>query len=149
MYAVPAADIDVAVIHAYASDIYGNIQIQPRHLLPQSMDIAISRACRKVIVTVEKIISTEEIKKTPHLTMIPSFRTTCVAHVPHGSHPTPVLSVNHTDDEFFAIYVEASSNRESFKVFLDKYVYGVNDYDGYLNLVGREHLKGLGEAEGL
>ncbi len=148
MYAVPSAHIDVAVIHAYAADVYGNVQLQPRHLLPQSMDVAISRSCRHIIVTVEKLISTEEIKKAPHLTAIPAFRTTHLAEVPSGSHPTPVLLVNRTDEDFFRKYVEMSATEESFQQFLDTYIYGTEDFGQYLNLVGRDHILSLQEQGG-
>ena len=148
MYAVPAANIDVAIIHAYASDVYGNVRLQDRHLLPQSMDVAISRSCRHIIVTVEKLVSTEEIKKTPHLTAIPAFRTTHLAEVPSGSHPTPVLQVNRTDEDFFRQYVEMSATEESFKRFLDKYIYGTKDFAEYLDLVGRDHILSLQEQGG-
>lgn len=149
IYAVPAADIDVAIVHAYAADQYGNIQVQPRHLLPQSMDMDVSRSCKKLIVTVEKIIDTEEIRKAPHLTYIPAFRTTCLVHVPNGSHPTSVLSVNHMDDAFFRKYAEASADKESYQEFLNHYIYGVKSFEEYLELIGRDHLAELQDKEGI
>lgn len=148
MYAIPAAAPDVAVVHVPAADIYGNVRIQPRHLLPQSMDIAVSRATRNVIVTAERIIPTAEIREAPHLNVIPAFRVRAVVHAPHGSHPTPVLSVMRMDDAFFREYAEASATPGRFGAFLDRYVRGVDGHEGYLDAVGRARLDALEEGTG-
>lgn len=47
MWAVPAADPDVALIHMWKGDKWGNLQTQPRRMNPQSVDITVSRACKR------------------------------------------------------------------------------------------------------
>ena len=138
VHALPAAKTDVVIIHAYAADQYGNVQIQDRYLIPQSQDILMARAAKKLIVTAEKIIDTEELYKNPQRTVIASFSTTCVVHVPCGSHPTPTLSVTTTDEKHFHLYADASKTPESFKEYLDKYIYGVKDFASYLKLTGTD-----------
>ena len=147
LWAVPAANIDVGIIHAYAADKYGNVQIQERHTLPQSTNTTIAYACKTLIVTAEKIVDTSEVREKPHLTVIPSYKTTCVVHVENGSHPTPTLSMTRMDDTFITKYVEASKSKESFRRFLDKFVYSTKDFNEYLQLVGREKIEELKERE--
>lgn len=147
LYAVPAANPDVVIVHVVSSCQFGNAQTRARHLLPQSMDIAMSRSTRNLILTAETIISAEELQTISHLTSIPAFRTKAVVEAPFGAHPTPVLGVTGTDDAFFADYTEASKSRETFDAFLDKYVYGVRDHGEYLQLLGRERLDELARAK--
>lgn len=145
LWAVPAANIDVGIIHAHAADKYGNVQIQERHMVPQGFNLAVAGACKTLIVLAEKIVSNEEIRKHAQYTAIPAFKTTCVVHVPFGSHPTPTLSVTRMDNAFFNLYVKASETDESFRQFLDRYVYGVGSFDEYLDAVGRDQVEALRE----
>ena len=143
LYAVPAANVDVAVIHVHAADQYGNALIQRRHMMPQSMNAAITRGCGTVIVTAEEIVSNEEIRAQAENTIVPAFKTTCVVHVPFGSHPTPTLLASRTDEDFFRYYAQISSTKEMFQEFLDKYIYGTKDFAGYLQLIGEDRLEEL------
>lgn len=145
LWAVPAANIDVAVIHSNISDKYGNIQIQDRCTLPQRCTEVIAQSCDTIIASVERIVDHEVIKENPHLTMIPAFKTTCVVEAQYGSHPTPTLYEIKTDENFFNIYTEVSKTEKGFKDFLDKYVYGVKGLEEYVDLVGRDQIKLLEE----
>ena len=143
MWAVPAADPDVALIHMWKGDKWGNLQTQPRRMNPQSVDITVSRACKRVIATVEHLVDTEEIMRSPQSTTVPSFRTLSVTHVPHGSHPTMDLDVVATDELHLQLYADACQTEEGFREYLDKYVYGVSSFAQYLELVGTEQVKAL------
>lgn len=136
VHAVPAADPDVVMVHVHAADKYGNVQMPERYLLPQYEGVEMARAAKKLIVTTETIIDTEELYKAPHRTMIPAFRTTCLVHVPGGSHPTLTLGVAKTDEAHLALYAEAARTPEGFRDYLDKYVYGPESFEAYLKLVG-------------
>ena len=146
LWAIPAANIDVGIIHAHAADKYGNVQIQERHTLPQSTNTTIAFSSKTLIVTAEKIVDTSEIRENPHLTVIPSYKTTCVVHVPNGSHPTPTLSVTKMDDEFIKKYVEASKTEETFHRFLDQYIFSTKNFEEYLNLVGMQQIESIKEG---
>lgn len=145
IYAVPAARPDYAMIHMQQGDIYGNLQIPAKHMNPASLSVTMSRAVKGVIATVDKLVDTSLIMEQPHLTAVPSFRTASVCEVPFGSHPTPLLRFTQTDQEHFRLYAEASASRETFKAYLDKYIYGVKDFSEYLDMVGREQLAALRE----
>lgn len=143
MWALPAAAPDVALIHMWKGDRYGNLQTQSRRMNPQSVDIVVSRACKRVIATVEHLVETEEIMRSPQSTTVPAFRTLSVSHVPHGSHPTMNLDVTATDEQHFQLYADACDTEQSFRAYLDKYVLGVDDFEQYLALVGSEQVKAL------
>ena len=108
--------------------------------LPQSLDIQLSRSCDTVIVTAEKIVSTEAIKRRPHLTEIPAFRVSAVVEAPWGAHPCPVLGFSRADDEHFSEYVSASHSEAGFEDYLSRYVTGVPDHVAYLERVGTSRL---------
>lgn len=138
VWALPAAKPDFVLIHAWRADKYGNVQIQPRHMLPQYQDIDLARACGNVIVTVEEIVDTAEIEKTPQLTMLPSFKVSCVAHVPKGSHPTSTLLCREEDGAHFAAYAKAAAADDTFAAYLDRFVRGTADEDAYQAAVAAE-----------
>jgi len=140
LWAVPAANADYALLHAYAGDQYGNLQHQERIGLPQSVDFDSARGAKKVIATVENLLDAVSIQEHVDRTIIPAFKTTAVSFVPGGAHPTEVLDSTVVDHAFFAEYAEASSSDDAFKAFLDKYIYGTANFEEYLKLVqsGRE-----------
>jgi glutaconate CoA-transferase, subunit A len=145
LYAVPPAAPDVAVIHAVAADEQGNVIILPRHLLPQSLDVTLARACDTVIVTVEQVVAREYVRRHAQYVEIPSYRTTLVVEAPWGAHPTPVLGRYVVDDAHFREYVAASDTPEGFERYLAKYVRGPRDHPAYLDLIGLERLARLQE----
>ena len=75
------------------ADVYGNVLYPERRLLPQSLDITLSRSCDTVIVTAERIVGNAEVRRNAHLTEIASYRTTHVVEAPWGAHPCPVLGL--------------------------------------------------------
>lgn len=149
MQALPAADADVAVIHAIAADERGNVVIPARHLLPQSADVLLARSCDKVIVTAEHIVDNAFIRRHARDVLIPSYRTTAVVQVSYGAHPTPLLGRYLTDDAHMRAYVEASASPEAFAGYLETYVTGPSNQAAYLGLIGAEQLAGLADLEKL
>lgn len=80
---LPALNPDVALIHVQRADEYGNAQLDGL----QFMDLDIAMAARRVILTTERIISNDQIRRTPDLTKIPFFTVEAVVEVPFGSAP--------------------------------------------------------------
>ena len=143
LWAVPPADPDVVVVHALAADAYGNVLYPERRLLPQSLDITLSRSCDTVIVTAERIVSNAEVRRNAHLTEIASYRTTCVVEAPWGAHPCPVLGFSKIDDEAFRAHARAAADPDSFAAWLDDTVHSVDGHRGYLGTVGMDRLLAL------
>ena len=80
---VPALNPDVALIHVQRCDPYGNAQIDG---LP-FMDLDIAMAANRVILTTERIVSNDQIRRRPDRTKIPFFAVDAVVEVPFGSAP--------------------------------------------------------------
>ncbi len=95
LVAVPAINPDVGIIHCQESDEFGNIRMYGSRF----EDIIIAKASKKVIVTVEKIISNEEIRKEPEKTTIPYFYVTAVVECPNGAKPTSLYGYYPVDRE--------------------------------------------------
>jgi glutaconate CoA-transferase subunit A len=80
---VPALNPDVALIHVQRCDAYGNAQIDG---LP-FMDPDLALAANRVILTTERIVSNDQIRRQPDRTKIPFFAVDAVVEVPFGCVP--------------------------------------------------------------
>src|SRR6201998_2592488 len=80
---VPALNPDVALIHVQRCDPYGNAQIDGLPFL----DIDLAMAAQRVILTTERIVSNDQIRRAPDQTKIPFFCVDAVIEVPFGSAP--------------------------------------------------------------
>ena len=84
---LPALNPDVALIHVQRCDPYGNAQLDGL----QFMDIDMAMAAKRVILTTERIVSNEQIRRTPDQTRIPFFTVEAVVEAPIGLRPARVL----------------------------------------------------------
>ncbi|MBI3089833.1 MAG: CoA transferase subunit A [Candidatus Tectomicrobia bacterium] len=137
--AVPAIKPDVALIHVQRSDCYGNGQ----HLGSTYGDRLMAHAADCVILTCDKLVSNEVIRRTPLLTTI--AYATVVVETAFGSHPYASHGLYGEDTEVLREYVEAAESRrtgnpDKFARFLDKYIHGPADHFAYLDLVGAARL---------
>lgn len=123
---------DVAVIQVQAADEEGNAWI----LGPRWDNEEQAKASKRTIVITERLVSTEAIRRAPEKTIIPGFRVSHIVHLPFSAHPTSVYGIYDFDEEHIALYAEASKTLEGLVGYLNKYVYGVKDHWGYLELVG-------------
>ncbi len=147
-HAVSAAEPDWVIIHALAGDKYGNVLFFPHRQLPEDLDLTASRTTRNLIVTVEQIVAHERIRQLPYLNLIPRFRTTAIVEVPYGAHPFSCLHLYDQDREHLAEYAQAGRDEETFRRYMDRYVYGVPSHDAYLELIGAPRLAGLRQVGG-
>lgn len=86
--AIPALELDVAIVHAWRADAQGNVQTPwpPDHLA--DVDLLLARSARTVIVTVEELVSADEVVSTARDTVLYPFEVDAVAVVPRGAWPT-------------------------------------------------------------
>lgn len=139
---IPALILDVGLIHVHRADKYGNAQIEGI----SGFAFEMSRACKRLIISAEEIVDSEEIRRYPDHTMIPYYLVDAVVEAPFGSHPGEMAYVHERDEEQLREWVEASATEEGARAYLEKYVHGVADHQGYLDLVGRDRLEALREA---
>jgi glutaconate CoA-transferase, subunit A len=135
---VPALNPDVALIHVQRCDAYGNAQIDGL----QFMDIDLAMAANKVILTTERIVSNDQIRRQPDQTKIPFFAADAVVELPFGSAPHECYGVYEPMMKHMEYYVELVNKDPvaGMKEYLDKYVHGPKSWTGFLELVGMEEV---------
>jgi len=129
---IPAAYPDAAFIHVHRCDAYGNAQIDSI----QVEDFELSRCARRLIITTEEIVDNELIRREPWRTVIPFFVVDAVVEVPYGSHPCEMPGMYYYDEEHIAEWLELSKTPEGVDEYLQKYVFSVDNFEGYLELCG-------------
>jgi glutaconate CoA-transferase subunit A len=128
----PALYPDVALIHVHEADIHGNARIK-------GIDIAdhvLARASKKVILTAERLIHTDEIRMAPSATHIPYYLVDAVIEVPFGSYPGNMPYEYYSDEDHLRKWLEAEKDPDSLKKFLERFIYGTKDFFEYLELCG-------------
>ncbi|MFH1558876.1 MAG: CoA-transferase [Pseudomonadota bacterium] len=135
---VPALNPDVALIHVQRCDAYGNAQMDGL----QFMDIDLAMAAKRVILTTERIVSNDQIRRAPDQTKIPFFCVDAVVEVPYGSAPHECYGLYEPMMKHMSQYV-AQVNKapvEGMREYLEKYVYGPASWNEYLSLIGLEEI---------
>src|SRR5580704_13787877 len=138
MLLVPALNPDVALIHVQRCDPFGNAQIDGL----QFMDIDLAMAADRVILTTERIISNDQIRRAPDQTKIPFFCVDAVVEVPYGSAPHECYGLYEPMMGHMEAYV-ARVNRspvEGMREHLERYFYGPESWTDYLSLIGMAEL---------
>jgi hypothetical protein len=120
------------MIHVHRADVYGNCQIDG--LMVSDWEMA--RAAKRLIITTEKLISNEEIRREPHRTVIPYYLVDAVVEVPYGSYPANMPYEYYSDEEHLQEWLRAEQDPETLAQFLERNIYGVKDFWEYLNLNG-------------
>lgn len=132
LLAVPALYPDVAAIHVHEADRHGNCRIRGTTVA----DLDVARASKRLIITCERLIPTDEIRRDPSLTVIPFYCVDAVCEVPYGSYPGNMPYEYFSDEEHLKQWLEVESDLDDFKQFLEKYLFGTRDFSEYLHLCG-------------
>jgi glutaconate CoA-transferase, subunit A len=132
--AVPALFPDVAIIHVHQADMYGNAQIDGVTIVDRDLALA----SKRVIITTERLVDTENFRQNPSRTSIPYWQVDAVCVVPYGSYPGEMPFEYTSDEQHFAQWIEAEKDPETFARFLDEYLYSTRDFTEYLERSGGE-----------
>lgn len=123
--ATPAANPDVAFIHAQSADEFGNVRRRsPRH--NDDIDHVIAASAKTVIVSVEEVDDSAEIVANRDETVIPGHYVDAVVHLPNGSFPTGCDGYYDPDIEHFRLYAEASGSEDGIAAYIDRFVADVS-----------------------
>jgi len=136
---VPAYKPDVAIVHVHEASADGTARINN---CPFG-DRMVAMAAKKTIVTTEKIVPVEQLCEDSASNTIPGMCVAAVVEVPYGAHPTQMDLVYDYDPLFYAEYVKASKKEETFKQWLDEWVFGVKDQKEYIQKIGKERLDNI------
>ncbi|MBI4377033.1 MAG: CoA transferase subunit A [Elusimicrobia bacterium] len=141
---LPALTVDCGVVHVHRADIYGNCQLDGI----SGFALEMARASKRLIVSAEHIIETEEILKRPEKTAIPFYLVDAVVHAPFGSHPGETCYLYARDEPHIKSYLESAKSAQGMRQYLDRYVYGVESHRDYLDLIGLRRLRHLVRERG-
>ncbi len=135
---VPALNPDVALIHVQRCDAYGNAQIDGL----QFMDIDLALAANRVILTTERIVSNDQIRRAPDHTKIPFFCVDAVVEVPFGCMPHECYGVYEPVMNHLDAYVKQVNGDpiEGMRRYLDEYVYAPKSWNDFLSLIGTDEI---------
>lgn len=139
---LPALILDVGLIHVHRADRYGNAQIEGI----SGFAFEMSRACKRLIVSAEEIVDTEEIRRYPDRTIIPYYLVDAVVHAPFGSYPGEMVYLYERDEEQLKEWVEAFQTEEGTRAYLDKYIHSLANHQEYLEFIGRDRLEAVKAA---
>lgn len=131
---VPALNPDVALIHVQRCDAYGNAQIDGL----QFMDIDLALAANRVILTTERIVSNDQIRRAPDQTKIPFFAVDAVVELPFGCAPHECYGAYEPMFRHMEYYVDLVNTDpvKGMQDYLDRFVYGPKSWTDFLDLIG-------------
>ena len=145
---------DVCFVHAPAADIEGNVVICP----PLYDGPWPALAARAVIVTVERIVSSEQLRRWADLVRIPAERVSAICVVPLGGHPNSLpghaaagIDGYPDDYDFLEDLRAAGRTPEGLDAWAQEWIVGCADHDAYLAKLGlaRTHaLRGRAHPDG-
>lgn len=142
---LPSLNPDVLIMHAHRADIFGNVQIDG-HIVKDDLQ---ARASKRVIVTVEEIVSDDLIRSDPGKTVVPFFMVDAVIEQPWGSHPGNMPYKYYFDHQFTEDYLAVGRNKDPgvLEKWLDDWVYCIDNFDQYLTRLGARRLYRLRDDE--
>jgi len=125
---LPAINPDVALIHVHQCDVYGNARIFGTMVAP----VETALASRKVIISTEEIIDSEEIRRQPGLTTIPYYAVDAVVLAPFGAYPGTVAGRYASDSDHVLELQGALEAEETMQAYIEKYVHSVASHEEML-----------------
>lgn len=135
---VPALNPDFALIHVQRCDPYGNAQIDG---LP-FMDVDLAMAANRVILTTERIVSNDQIRRAPDQTKIPFMAVDAVVEAPFGSAPHECYGLYEPLFDHLDAYAAQirQDPEEGIRAYLERYFYGPKSWTEYLDRIGLAEL---------
>jgi glutaconate CoA-transferase, subunit A len=117
--AVPALDLDVAIVHAQRADREGNVQMWGLTGVQKEAVLGAKRS----LVTVEEIV--DELDPRPNAVVLPNWVVTYVAEVPNGAHPSYAHDYSERDNAYYREWDAISKDRNTFSAWLAELREGV------------------------
>ena len=129
---VPALVPDVAILHVQRADEDGRAHVWGTLGVTRQAALA----AKRVIIVTEEIWPRERILSDPGLVLAPTLKVAAVVHEPFGAYPSPVQGCYGRAHDFFRRYHEETRTVDGMRAWLDRWVYGVEDWKGFLTLLG-------------
>ncbi len=136
---LPALTPDVALVHAQYVGDDGTVRITGLSFA----DIEQAKSADVVIVSCEEIVPRSIIRRDPDANSLPPFLVDAIVHAPHGAHPTACYGFYDYDPGHLNLYRAAAGDDETWRAYLDKWIYGVPSHEAYLEKIGDTALRAL------
>ena len=136
---------DISIIHGWAADPAGNVVCSP----PYAEGPSSTRAAKEgTIVTVEKIVSADFIRRYSHFVKVPAYLVKAVCPAPLGSHPAGMPNYGlerevvgyEVDREFLMDFREQCRDEEKLQAWTDEWILGCADHEEYVARLGHERI---------
>jgi glutaconate CoA-transferase, subunit A len=114
--AVPALQLDAAIVHAQRADRDGNVQMWGITGVQKEAVLA----ARRSLVTVEEVV--DELDLRPDAVVLPSWTVCWVAEVPGGAHPSYAQGYYDRDNAYYRAWDPISRDRDAFTEWLSAHV---------------------------
>jgi hypothetical protein len=118
---------DIAVIHAAKGSRSGEIVTDATR-----NDRLLAMAAKKTIAVVEELVEPEAVLPRRQEVFVASVHIDAVVLAPVGAHPTACPGIYETDAAHIREYVVASKDEQGFAAYLEKYIFGPQNHDQYL-----------------
>lgn len=141
---------DITFLHGWAADRAGNVVFAP----PYAETASSARGAKEgAIVTVEKLVDQDFIKRYSHFVKVPSYLVKAVCLTPFGSHPAGMSNYGletevtgyEVDRDFIINLRNQCKDPEKLQAWMDEWILGCEDHEDYVRKLGHEriwHLKG-------
>lgn len=143
LYAVPALNPDVAIIHVQRATAEGDAQAWG--LVGCQKEAAF--AARRVIVVCEEVVPESVVRADPNRTLIPGVIVDAVVEAPGGCHPSFAQGYYDRDNRFYLDWEAISRDPAAVAAWLDEWVYGLADHREYRARLGAERWAALAPGE--
>ncbi len=130
---------DVAVLHVQVADPEGNCRIAG----PTWDNLEKARAAARTIVLAEEVVDQEEFRKWPEGTTLSGLYVDRVVPLRYSAHPTACYRRYDYDFDHLRSYATLAQTKDGFQRYLEEYVLGTKDHEGYLERVGEDRLRML------
>jgi len=123
LIAMPALDLDAALVHMNVGDAQGNAAYTG--IDPYFDDLFLMAAQRRCL-SVEKVVTTDELVKSvpPQALLVNRMMVDSVVEVPAGAHFTTAEPDYPRDEKFQRHYAEAAASDETWSAFVATYLSG-------------------------
>jgi len=130
---VPAMEPDVTIVHVQKADEIGNVLIQGI----ASHEPELIRASKTTIVSCEEIVSTRFFRSNSDYTTVPYHYVDGIVEQRFGAYPTATYGYYSFDADHINYYQQCSRvGGEEYEKYLNRYVYGCETFDDFLEKCG-------------
>ncbi len=135
---------DIAFYHGWAADPEGNTILVP---YGDDRDWGAKASKNGVVVTVERLVTTDFIRRRSDAVKIPAYMVNAVVVAPFGAHPRAMSNIGlpefesyDADSKFLTEYREASKKPETLDAWIKEWILDCKTHDDHIKKLGLERI---------